>query len=500
LEAYGHKIQHLQKSSLYSLIASGNSDRLLLYPSRHIACHAEWPIAPYPRLCSHAYLLGGVAGYSTIYYNMVSGLLGTMPDKLSQMFSDLIGLGVSWLGFGDNLRNYLAAARRWVGEFLERMATRAVGADAAGAIEEFIGAIGQTIADVAGYLGQLCYDWVIQPGVNALIRAFRWAVRGLQQILDALVDCGWEWMGHQVRSLCQRLSDAVERLVGEGGSAARGTLEVVLEWFGRILAIAFDCTVILLEAIGCVLVFVLGKVLHFVRFVFAHLGIDWDRTLSPENFEIFRRIFGEGCEGWGQHWSEILEGLTNDQLQEWWQKFSNWFGATGVAGAGTSVGALTYRLPMAAGTNAMIWWTDRMLKDQASNIPADYEPRVERLSSSTTELRTTVHTFETGSAKLDIFFAWADLILTIGMGVVMAFSGAVKALVRFLLSKFGSALPEGLNVSASSMMNKLDAAQVILSALKCVKTLFMDLVGTLGLGIAVFFKYLWEMWCFVAVS
>lgn len=500
LEGFGYKVRHLQKSSLYSLITSGNSDRLLLYPSRHITCHAQWPIIPYPRLCSHAYLLGGVSGYSTIYYNMVSGLIGTMPDKLSQMFSDLIGLGVSWVGFGDNLKNYLSAARKWMGEMIEKAATKAVGGEWAGWLEELVKSIGQTAADVAGYLGQLCYDWVIQPGVNAIIRAFRWAVRGLQQILDALVSYGWEWMGSQVRSLCQRLSDAVERMATEGDGAVRGTLDVVLEWFGRILTIAFDCTMILIEAIGCVITFVLAKVLHCVRFVFANLGIDWDKTLSPENFEIFRRIFGEGCEGWGQHWSEILEGLTNDQLQEWWQKFSGWFGSTGVAGAGSSVAALTYRLPMATGTNAMIWWTDRMLKDQSSNIPADYEPRVEKLSSSTTDLRTTVHTFETSSAKLDIFFAWADLILTIGMGVVMAVSGAVKALVKFLLSKFGKALPEWLNVSASSMMNKLDAAQVILSALKCVKTLFMDLVGTLGLGITIFFKYLWEMWCFVAVS
>jgi hypothetical protein len=500
LEAYGHKVDHLQKSSLYSLITSGMSDRLLLYPSKHITRHAEWPIIPYPRLCSHAYLLGGVAGYSTIYYNMVSGLMGTMPEKLSQMFSDLISLGVTWAGFGDNLKNWLSAARTWVGEFLSKLATKAVGAENAGAIAEFLQAIGQTVSDAASYVGQLCYDWVIQPGVNAIIRAFRWAVKGLQEILEALVGYGWDWMGSQVRSLCQRLEAAVERLASEGDGVVRGTLDVVLEWFGRILTIAWDAAMILMEAVGCVITFVLAKVIHSVRFVFSHLGIDWDQTLSPGNFEILRRIFGEGVEGWGQHWSEILEGLTNNQLQEWWEKFSKYVGGTAGAGVVGGAGGLTYRVPMAAGTNAMIWWVDGMLKDQNSNIPTDYEARQEKLSKDTTELRTTAHTFETSSAKLDIFFAWADLILTIAIGVIMAFSGALKALVRFLLSKFGKALPDWLNASADSMMKKLDVAQVILAALKCVKTLFMDLLGTMGLGIGIFFQYLWAMWNFVTVS
>jgi hypothetical protein len=352
-------------------------------------------------------------------------------------------------------------------------------------------------AAAAAWLGSFLYRWVIKPLVNSLVKAFRWAIRGIQELLEKMASGAWEWMLSQCRNLMQNLEDAFNAFSREADSGSEGTVDVVLEWVGRVLEMAWRAIMFLLELVGAVLTFVLAKIIHGARFVFANLGINWDEFLGPDNLQVLKRIFGDEVEGWGGNWTTVVSGWVNNEFQAIWEKVSNYFGGSRVAGAAVAGGGLVYRVPMAAGANGMIWWVEQMLKDQNSSIPTDHVARQEALSQDTTDIRTSLHTFETSSAKLDLFFAWAELILTIAVGVVMAFTGAAKAVVRFLLSKFGSALPPWLNVKAASLVNKLDVAQVILAGLKALKSLLMDLIGTLGLGAIVFIKYLAAMFGFV---
>jgi hypothetical protein len=393
---------------------------------------------------------------------VIGDLAGSFPRKLYQLFNDLFGVGLSVLTFGDNLSN----AAGWLRDALM----------AKGWVQRASAVAGEVAGQLASGATTF-FEYVIQPLANGFVRIVRSGLGYIQRALSWIASWAGEgWAGFG--AVGEALADIYHRLDGFLGTGECNTVDAICNWFFKLLELGWTALKAILRTVVMLISGLLSLALQAGAFVLSRCGVDWDAFLGQNNLDLLRRILLDSKEGWGGSWRDALELFIQTKIQQLSEAAGDWAGKT-PGRIGQSIGLLPI--------DTMIDWrldeVADLIAKPGSFIPTDEQPRIDLFKGGTQGVYNYAYSHERRSAELDEGLALAELVLTIGVGVVMALGGVLKALASVL------------KIEAASLMKKLDAVQVGMAAVKAGKTLIYDIGGTVGIALGtlwVYYELSWE--------
>lgn len=440
------------------VLSESLAKELAHHRSRYLERLASRPPDSFPRLRSFTRLLGHSAAYAERYRKLVGELAGSFPEKITQLFNDIAGVAFSVLTYGDNVEEVVRSLR-----------DRLMAKEWAQAAAE----VGGSVAHALGTAASVFFEYVVQPLVNGFVRLLRALLQAIERGLGWVTKWLGEAFGNTLRGVRDALVDIYARLDGFLGIGECHTVDAICNWFFKVCEGAWLAFKAVVQTIALVISGGLCLALRASRFVLANCGLDWDALLGPKNLEILKRIMGEGPEGWGGGLREAVELFIQTKVQQL-------FDAAWIKSAEGGVGGLLRSvslLPVDLLVNLRLSHVDGLLADAHAFVPLNDEERIAVFRDRTNNVSNASYRWERESAEMDEALAWMELILNLAIGVIMAFGSVLKALVSTL------------KIGATSILRKLDALQIAMSALKAGKTLLWDVVGSVGLALWVFFTY-----------